>query len=116
LIISSPAARTRATIKAAAASGQLEAELRFEDSVYGASSSELVRLIRRLPDERGCVMIVGHNPGLEDLVGRLTGESERMPTAALACVELQIERWEEVEDGEGKLAWLLTPKQLGEKE
>ena len=113
LIISSPAARTRATIKAVTASARLEAELRFEDTVYGASSAELMKLIRRLPGEKSCVMIVGHNPGLEDLVERLSGKSERMPTAALACVEFQIESWEDVEDGEGKLAWLLTPKQVG---
>jgi phosphohistidine phosphatase len=72
-----------------------------------------MKLIRRLPGEKSCVMIVGHNPGLEDLVERLSGKSERMPTAALACVEFQIESWEDVEDGEGKLAWLLTPKQVG---
>ena len=109
-----PAARTRATIKAVMSSARLEADLQVEESVYGASSSELIKLIRRLPGEKACVMIVGHNPGLEDLVERLTRKSERMPTAALACIEFQIDRWEDVEDGEGKLVWLLTPKQLGE--
>ncbi|HWO00137.1 MAG TPA: histidine phosphatase family protein [Blastocatellia bacterium] len=115
LIVSSPAARTRATIKAVAKSAQLQADVQFEQSVYGASSAELVRLIRRLPDEKSSVMIVGHNPGLEDLVARLSGETERMPTAALACVQFQIDRWESVEDGEGKVAWLLTPKQLDDE-
>lgn len=114
LIISSPAARTRATIKAIAASARFEAEIQFEESVYGASSAELRKLIRRLPREKASAMIVGHNPGLEDLVARLTGKPERMPTAALACIEFQIDRWEDVEDGAGKLAWLLTPKQLGD--
>jgi phosphohistidine phosphatase len=114
LIISSPATRTRATIKAIAASARFEAEIQFEESVYGASSAELIKLIRKLPQEKASAMIVGHNPGLEDLVSRLTGRPERMPTAALACIEFEIERWEDVEDGEAKLAWLLTPKQLGD--
>lgn len=114
LIISSPAARTRATIKAIAASARFEAEIQFEECVYGASSAELITLIRRLPQEKASAMIVGHNPGLEDLVARLTGRPERMPTAALACIEFQVDRWEDVEGGEGKLAWLLTPKQLGD--
>jgi hypothetical protein len=35
-----------------------------------------------------------------------------MPTAALACIEFQIEHWDNVNDGQGKLAWRLTPKQL----
>jgi phosphohistidine phosphatase len=114
LIISSPSARTRATIKAIVASARFEAEIQFEESVYGASSAELLKLARRLPKEKAIAMIVGHNPGLEDLVARLTRRPERMPTAALACIEFQIDRWEAVEDGEGKLAWLLTPKQLGD--
>lgn len=114
LIISSPAARTRATIKAIAASARFEAEIQFEESVYGASASELIKLIRGLPREKVTAMIVGHNPGLEDLVARLTGKPERMPTAALACIEFQIDGWTDLEDGEGKLAWLLTPKQLGD--
>jgi hypothetical protein len=37
-----------------------------------------------------------------------------MPTAALACIEVQIDDWDGVEDGKGKLAWLLIPKQLGD--
>ncbi|MEK6302838.1 MAG: histidine phosphatase family protein [Acidobacteriota bacterium] len=114
LIVSSPAARTRATIKAVAAAARLQAEPQFEDSVYGASSGELIKLIRRLPADKGCAMVVGHNPGLEELVERLTRVSARMPTAALACIEFKAGRWEDVEDGEGKLAWLLTPKDLGE--
>jgi hypothetical protein len=35
-----------------------------------------------------------------------------MPTCALACIEFQIEHWSALEDGEGRLLWLLTPKQL----
>ena len=115
LIVCSPAARTRATIKAVAKAARLEAEVQFDDVVYGASSAELIKLIRRLPGQKNCVMVVGHNPGLEDLVERLTGRSERMPTAALACIEFQVGGWDGIEDGKGKLAWLLTPKDLGEE-
>ena len=106
LIISSPAAR----IKAA----KLNLEIQFDEAIYGASSPELMRLIRQLPDDNLCVLLVGHNPGFEDLVGRLSSSRERMPTAALACIEFQIDKWQEVIEGEGKLVWLLTPKQLSE--
>lgn len=114
LIVSSPAARARATIKSVIKAAKLELEPRFDESIYGASSAELMKLIRGLPDSSSSVLLVGHNPGFEDLVGRLTGSEERMPTAALACIEFQIRHWEDVEDEKGKLAWLLTPKQLGE--
>ena len=112
LIISSPAVRAKQTIEAVMKGAKLNLEIRFDETVYGASSPELMKLIRRLPDGKSFVLLVGHNPGFEDLVGRLTGSHERMPTAALACIEFQIDHWEDVKDGEGKFAWLLTPKQL----
>ncbi len=112
LIVSSPAARARATIEAVVRAATLNLEIRFDEAVYGASSPELMKLIRRLPDNSSCVLLVGHNPGFEDLVGRLSGSRERMPTAALACIEFPVDRWEDVQDESGKLAWLLTPGQL----
>jgi phosphohistidine phosphatase len=112
LIISSPAARAKGTIEAVAKAAKLNPEIRFEEVVYGASSPELIKLIRGLPDQKSCVLLVGHNPGFEDVCGRLTGSQQRMPTAALAHIEFQIDRWEDIDDGDGKLIWLLTPKQL----
>lgn len=114
-IVSSPAGRAKQTVEAVIKAAELKLEIRFDEVVYGASSPELLKLIRLLPKDSSCVLLVGHNPGFEDLVGRLSGSAERMPTAALACIEFQIDRWEDVEDGDGKLAWLLTPKQLGDR-
>ena len=114
LIISSPAARAKATIEAVAKAAKLDLEIRFDEAVYGASSAELIKLVLGLRDKSSCAMLVGHNPGFEDLVGRLSGSHERMPTAALACIEFKVDRWDDVNDGEGKLVWLLTPKNLQE--
>lgn len=114
LIISSPAARANATIVALMKAAKLDGEPRFDEAIYGASSAELMKLIGFLEDGSFCALLVGHNPGFEDLLERLTGSNERMPTAALACIEFQVDHWEDVEDGKGRLAWLLTPKQIGE--
>lgn len=111
-IVSSPAARARETIEAVIREGQLTAPLEFNDSIYDASSAALMQITRRLPDEYRRVLMVGHNPGFEDLLARLTGERGRMPTAALACIEFHVDGWDDIEDGQGKLVWLLTPKQL----
>ena len=115
LIISSPAARAKATIEAVTRAAKMSLEIRFDEFVYGASSPELIKLIRGLPDTNSFAMLVGHNPGFEDLVGRLSGAHERMPTAALACIEFRVDHWADVNDEDGKLVWLLTPKQLSEK-
>jgi phosphohistidine phosphatase len=111
-IISSPAARARQTVEAFVKSAGLDVRPQFDESIYGASSAELMKLIRRMPDAASCVMLVGHNPGIEDLVARLVGSYNRMPTAALACIEFAVDSWKEVEYGEGKLLWLLRPKEL----
>ena len=112
-VLCSPAQRARSTMKAFIKAAGIEAEPQFEEGIYEASSAELISIARRLPDSSACALMVGHNPGFEDLLSRLTGSSERMTTAALACIGFDIERWEDIEDGQGKLAWLLTPKQLG---
>ena len=115
LIIASPAVRARETIKAVIEAAKLDIQPQFDESIYGASSDELLALVRRLPKTSSCVLLVGHNPGFEELVGRLTGAYEPMPTAALACIEFQVDHWEDVQDKAGQLAWLLTPKQLAGK-
>ena len=112
LIVSSPAARARETIEAVIREGRLTAPLTFNEAIYDATTAALMQVIRRLPDERQRVLLVGHNPGFEDLLTRLAGERGRMPTAAIACIEFQVDGWDDIEDGQGKLVWLLTPKQL----
>jgi phosphohistidine phosphatase len=112
LIISSPAARAKATIEAVVKGAGLTTHIEFDEAIYGATSAELLTLIRRLPDSSSCTLMVGHNPGFEDLVGRLTRARDRMPTATLACMEFLVDHWEDVEDGKGRLASHLTPKQL----
>lgn len=112
LILSSPAARAKATVKAVVKAADLDVKPRFEEGIYDASSAQLLKIVRGIPDSSTRALMVGHNPGFEDLLARLTGKAEHMPTAALACIELQVDRWEDVEDGKGSLAWLLTPKQL----
>jgi phosphohistidine phosphatase len=115
LILSSPAARAKATTKAVVKAAKIKLDVEYDEAIYSASSAELVTLVNRLPDSCSCAMMVGHNPGFEDLVGRLSGSHERMPTAALACLEFQVESWSDVGDQEGKLVWLLTPKELKAK-
>ena len=50
-------------------------------------------MLARLNDEIDVAMVVGHNHGLEHLVEKITGEWETMPTAAIAKIDLGIERW-----------------------
>jgi phosphohistidine phosphatase len=68
----------------------------------------------RVPDSIERVMVVGHNPGMQLLVGRLTGHSVTFPTAALAMIEMDIDRWADVEDARGTLVSLSRRRELDE--
>ncbi len=75
---------------------------RYDDDVYAASVGELLDIVRRLDEALGTVVLVGHNPGLEDLLESLTGDRVPLPTSALAVIELT-GTW----DGAGRVRGLL---------
>jgi phosphohistidine phosphatase len=86
LAVVSPAQRARSTWAIASAELDDPPETRLDDQVYAASGATLLRLVQGLPDDLDTVVLVGHNPGLEDLVETLTGRWVPMPTSALAVV------------------------------
>jgi phosphohistidine phosphatase len=88
LALVSPAERTRQTWRLAAAELALPPPVREDDRVYAGSAPSLLGVLRELPGEVATVVLVGHNPGVEDLVASLTGRWVPMPTSALAVIEL----------------------------
>ena len=115
LILASSAARTVETARLVAESGGFSGELRPESALYLAPARRYLELLAGLAEGAPRVMVVGHNPGLELLVERLTRRPEELPTAALALVELPIERWDALHDGwpRGRLAQLWRPDHGG---
>ena len=112
LVVSSPAERARATAKRVIKAADYSGDLHFDERIYLADANSLLRVVRGLPESASRVMLVGHNPGFEELAASLCGGSVRMSTAALACIELPDERWATVEPGSGMLLWLVNPKVL----
>lgn len=112
LVLSSPAERARQTTQLVIEAAGLKTELRYDERIYEASVARLLGVVSQLDDEAGMVILVGHNPGLEELLEMLTGEAHNLPTAALACIELNIEKWNKVRAGGGQLHWLVKPKEL----
>ena len=88
LAVVSPAERTRETWRLAAAELAVPPPVREDERVYGGSARSLLGVVRELPGEASTVVLVGHNPGLEDLVASLTGRPSQMPTSALAVIDL----------------------------
>ena len=75
LAVVSPAARARSTWDLVSAELDVLPPIRIDDRVYAASDQQLLRVVRELPDAVKTVVLVGHNPGLEDLASVLTRES-----------------------------------------
>ena len=113
LLLSSPAQRARQTVALVREAARLDAPLRFDERIYEASTATLVEVVSQIEESASVALLVGHNPGFEGLLSFLTGEDERMPTAALAEISLDVEKWSKVHEGCGSLERLIKPRQLG---
>ncbi|HEU0113168.1 MAG TPA: histidine phosphatase family protein [Thermomicrobiales bacterium] len=111
-IVTSDATRARETADAVAAATGFDAPLTIEPDVYAADLDTLVAVVRGLPDAADSVVLVGHNPGFEELTAALAGVDEdevRLPTAGLARLELDVARWNDAAMGAGRLQDIETP-------
>lgn len=88
LALVSPAERARSTWHLVAEELDAPPEMRLDERLYAASAGQLLGVVRELPDELHTVVVVGHNPGIEQLVARLTGQEIPMPTSAVAVIAL----------------------------
>ena len=113
-VVRSPARRVVETLERAMAAGKWRCAVREADRLYGYGSEALVDEIRLEADLTNTVLVVGHEPTCSEAVSRLIGGGQvLMPTAALARVDFDAERWGDVAAGEGTLRWLVTPRLFG---
>ena len=112
LVLSSPAKRAAQTAMLVKETANLKSEIRFDERIYEASPGQLLEIITEQDNKIESVMLVGHNPGFEGLVRVLTGKLEAMPTAALAVIDLQTDKWSELTSSAGNLRTLIRPKEI----
>jgi phosphohistidine phosphatase len=94
----------------------------WDKRVYLASAVTLLDIIHAAPDAHERLLLVGHNPGLEDLVLMLVPDrveeklrdevEEKFPTASVATLEFDVERWADVTEGRGHLSAFTRPRDL----
>ena len=101
-VVVSPAVRARRTWDLVAAELPGPLPTRVDERVYDASPDELLAVLADLPRSARTALLVGHNPGLEELVEHLVGEHVRLPTSALAVVDVP-ESWSGLGQGSGTL-------------
>ena len=121
LVLCSPAARVRETWQLMAPVLGRPVDCKTLRTIYPGAPSRLLESVRRAADEIRMLMLIGHNPGLGRLAVSLCGAGpkkplERMrskfPTAALAVIDFDVDRWEQVAPGAGRLRAFVRPKDL----
>ncbi|HEX8126772.1 MAG TPA: histidine phosphatase family protein [Allosphingosinicella sp.] len=120
LVLASPARRVIETLEEVSA-GLGGIEPQFDRRLYLASTATLLEIVRAAPDEVGRLLVVGHNPGLEELALCLSRRDEaglraevevKYPTGTVAEIALDVERWTEVEEATGRLVRFIRPRDL----
>ncbi len=120
LLLCSSAERTRETLKLIQPALGATSTVMLEMGLYAASAGRLLERIRAVPEPVASLMVIGHNPGLQDLALLLASagaERERLeakfPTAALATLTIPNATWTQLSQADAVLAAYVVPKQLG---
>lgn len=120
-VIASPAARVVETLEQVETGYGGGFAPSWEPRAYLASATTLLDLVRELPDAAETALLVGHNPGLEDLALMLAGAGDerlidavetKFPTATLAELRFEATRWSDLLPGQATLTRFIRPRDL----
>jgi phosphohistidine phosphatase len=121
-VIASPATRVAETVEEVGAGYGEDLAPAWERRIYLASAADLLELVHEAPDSACSLLLVGHNPGLEQLVlllvpgqtddGARGSVAEKYPTASLAEIALDVAHWADVMPGTGSLTRFIRPRDL----
>lgn len=113
IILTSTALRARMTAEAIIDQSAYQGETLYLDELYMAEPEAYLNALHGLAEECDCALVIGHNPGMELLVEKLSGKPRAMPTAALAYLALPIQLWQDLnEETKGKIVYLWRPREL----
>jgi phosphohistidine phosphatase len=119
LALCSTAVRARQTWELAAEQWGTPPAVRFDRRLYGADVPELLAAVHEVPDQVGTLLLIGHNPGLEELVLELAGDSledalddvrTKFPTAATAILSWRGSTWDLLAPGTALLIAMTVPR------
>ena len=121
LALCSTSTRTRQTLAAVIEELEVEPAIDWDGDLYLADAELMLDLLRAVSDTVDAVLMVGHNPGTAALADLLCAEGNasdldllrtKFPTAGLAIIDLQVDRWEQVGRDRGRLRCFLRPREL----
>jgi phosphohistidine phosphatase len=119
LVLCSSARRARQTLEAIEPSLGKRCAVELSSELYAASVETLLERLRAVPESAGSVMLIGHNPGLEELALALASTGAdlprlrgKFPTGALAVIAVESKSWAALEPGDGALVDYVVPREL----
>jgi phosphohistidine phosphatase len=120
IVLCSSSRRTRETLELIEPALDPGAQQLVEDEIYLADADGLLARLRRVPAATPSVMVIGHNPGMQELVlllasgpaGELAKVRDGMPTAALASLDTGATQWSRLSRGDARLVELVVPREL----
>ena len=112
-LLSSPAKRAIRTAEIiAGAIGFPAGRISRMDRLYGAGVTDLLDILRELNDGDDIVYLVGHNPGLTDLITTISSDFlDDLPTCGVFCADFEISSWQEIGGHKGQCVFMDVPKQ-----
>jgi phosphohistidine phosphatase len=122
-VLVSTARRTRETWKLVATGLPARAKAVFDEHIYEAQPAEILDAVRATPAACQCLLVIGHNPGLQELALMLIGDgrrdeinrlAEKLPTAGLVVIDVPTDDWASLKAGTGRLDAFVTPRGLDE--
>jgi phosphohistidine phosphatase len=123
LVLVSPARRTAETWELVAPMLPDRPPSRIEPRIYEAPSERLLTVVQEVEPAVRCLLMIGHNPGFEELASSLIGHGDRYaaarlnqkyPTCGLAVLDFEVEDWRDLALRSGRLDRFVTPGSLGE--
>jgi phosphohistidine phosphatase len=121
-VVASPAVRVIDTIDQFVKGSGMRIDANWDRRIYLASSATLMDVLRDQPDSAKSVLMIGHNPGMEDLVFDIVPDDgssplrdvvwEKYPTGAVARMELDIDSWADIDRKCGRLTHFIRPRDL----
>lgn len=120
-VVASPAVRVMETLAAVAHGFGSELAPDYDRRLYLAEQATLLDVIHALPETAASALLVGHNPGLEELVLALVPEggderrgdvAVKFPTASVAVMTFAVDRWADVAPGGATLSHFVRPRDL----
>ena len=98
LIVASPAIRAITTAQIIAKTLDFrQSHIEVDEHLYQANASDFLEVVAKLHKKASKVLLVGHNPGMEEFVQLLSGESVVMPTCSLVRLDLDVKHWKDLE-------------------